>query len=128
MVLNTGFCSNGKIQICDSFKTSLSRANRKCDHALCKNHAIIMIMHYVKEFSVSFFACPKTNWWVYLWSLHNSLRSWNFRWKVTIGGTFWHGKNVRALDQLFGKQISHPIPKSLIPFKCLRSSHWEVFY
>ena len=59
MVLNTGFCSNGKIQICDSFKTSLSRANRKCDHALCKNHAIIMIIHYVKEFSVSFLPVQK---------------------------------------------------------------------
>ena len=40
------FCSNGRIQICDSLKTSLSRVNRKCVHELYKN--------YVKEFIVSF--------------------------------------------------------------------------
>ena len=31
------FCSNGRVQICDSLKTSLSRVNRKCVYALYKN-------------------------------------------------------------------------------------------
>ena len=37
-------------------------------------------------------------------------------------------ENARPLDQLFGKQISHTIPKGLIPFKCIRSNHSGVFY
>ena len=45
------FCSNGKIQICDSLKPSLSRVNRKCVHALYKN--------CVKEFIVSFLPVQK---------------------------------------------------------------------
>ena len=35
-------------------------------------------------------------------------------------------ENARPLDQLFGKQISHTIPKGLIPFKCIRSNLWKV--
>ena len=31
------FCSNGRVQTCDSLKTSLSRVNEKCVHALYKN-------------------------------------------------------------------------------------------
>ena len=37
-------------------------------------------------------------------------------------------ENARPLDQLFGKQISHTILKGLIPFKCIKSNHWKVFY
>ena len=33
-------------------------------------------------------------------------------------------ENARPLDQL----ISHTIPKGLIPFKCIKSNHWKVFY
>ena len=40
------FCNNGRMQICDSLKTSLSRVNRKCVYALYKN--------CVKEFTFSF--------------------------------------------------------------------------
>ena len=40
------FCSNGRIQVCDSLKTSLSLVNRNCVHALYKT--------CVKKFIVSF--------------------------------------------------------------------------
>ena len=45
------FCSNGRIQICDNLKTSLSQVNRKCVHALYKN--------CVKNFIVSFLPAQK---------------------------------------------------------------------
>ena len=45
------FCSNGRIQICDSLKTSLIRVNRKCVYALYKNS--------VKELIVSFLPFQK---------------------------------------------------------------------
>ena len=45
------FCSNGRIQICDSLTTSLSRVNKKCAHALYKN--------CVKEFIISFSSVQK---------------------------------------------------------------------
>ena len=41
---------------------------------------------------------------------------------------FCYAKNARALDQLYGKPISVTILESLIPFKCIRCSHWKVFY
>ena len=47
------FCSNGRIQICDSLKTSLSRVNRKYVYALYKNCS--------EEFIVSFSSCSKTD-------------------------------------------------------------------
>ena len=40
------FCNNGRMQICDSLKTSLSRVNRKCVYVLYKN--------CVKKFTFSF--------------------------------------------------------------------------
>ena len=49
IVLDTShllFYSNGRIQVCNSFKTSLSWVNKKCVNALYKN--------CVKEFIVSF--------------------------------------------------------------------------
>ena len=45
------FCSNGRIQICDSLKTSLSWVNKKCIHALYKS--------CVKEFIVRFLLVQK---------------------------------------------------------------------
>ena len=45
------FCSNEMIQICNSLKTSISRANRKCVHILYINCA--------KEFIVSFLSVQK---------------------------------------------------------------------
>ena len=45
------FCINGRIQICDSLKTSLSRVNRKCVYSLYKN--------CVEEFIVTFLPVQK---------------------------------------------------------------------
>ena len=50
MVLHTGylhFRSNGKTQIYDSLKTSLSWVNRKCVHALCKRWAKKFIVNFL---------------------------------------------------------------------------------
>ena len=86
------------------------------------------IQKLCKVIPCQLFACPKANWWVLLWYLRNSLCTWNFRWKIINGGTFWCGKNAMALEQQFEIQISHTIPKCLIPFKCIRSSHSEVLH
>ena len=45
------FCSNGRIQVCDGLKTSLSVVNRKCVQALHKN--------CVEEFILRFFPVQK---------------------------------------------------------------------
>ena len=45
------FCSSGRIQVCDSLKTSVSRINRTCVYTSYKN--------CVKEFIVSFLSVPK---------------------------------------------------------------------
>ena len=113
------FCSKGRIQICDNLKTSFSRLKRKCFHALYKN--------FVKEFIVSFL--PVQNKFMGIIARdRNSLRNWNFRWKVSNAGTFWCENSARALDQLFGKQNFYAVPESLIPFKCTSSSPWEVLH
>ena len=41
------FCTNGMIQICDSLKTSLSRVNRKCVHALQNNCVTEFIVNFL---------------------------------------------------------------------------------
>ena len=100
------FCSNGRIQICDSLKTSVSRVNRKCVYTSYKN--------CVKEFIVSFLSVPKQtdgyNCSPYAIAFAAE--------KSPIEARF----DARALDQLFEKQVSHTIPKSLMPFRCIRSS------
>ena len=41
------FCSSGRIQICNTLKTSLSRVNRKCVYALNKNCAMEFIVNFL---------------------------------------------------------------------------------
>ena len=48
------FCSNGRVQVCDSMKTYLSRVNKKCVHALYKN-----IVDESGKFVVSFLPVRK---------------------------------------------------------------------
>ena len=78
---------------------------------------------------------PLTNY--ELWSLCNSLRSWNFRWNILNFGWSIYSPVVAGFDveimpehliNCFEINLFMLIPESLISFKCMRSSHWEVFY
>ena len=110
------FCSNERIQNCDSLKTLLGRVNRKWFLALYKN--------YVKEFFVSFLLVQKQTDWYNCGPFAVAFVAETLDKKSPMEARV---DVERALDRLFGKESSHTIPESLIPFKCIRSSHWKIF-
>ena len=80
-------------------------------------------MNYVKEFIVSFLPIQKQTDEYNCDSLAIAFAVEILDGKSPMEARFLCGKNARALEQLFGKQSSHIIPESLIPFKCKRSSY-----
>ena len=96
------FSSNGRIHICDSLKTSLSRVNIKCVHALYKN--------CVKEFIVSFLLVQKQT------------DGYNC-------GPFAIAFAAEILDEKSPEEAGFDVERMrLTPFKGIRSGHREVFY
>ena len=93
---------------------SLSRVNRKCVHALYEN--------CVKEFIVSFLPVQKQNDGYNCGPFAIAFAAEILDGKTPMEARF-DVERMRGHLKMFGKQIYHTIPKSLIPFKCIRSSH-----
>ena len=71
------FCSNGRVQVCDSLRSSLTRSSRKSIRSLYK--------HYLADGGEQIVTTrTKTTRWSQLWTFCNRLRRRNSLWTLSF--------------------------------------------